>query len=163
MKKEILFGLIGSIALLILTGYYAGKYSGSLNSTSSNNSSSFSSTNSSTNSITNSGDSITLTASEIAKHASRSDCWIIVNGNVYGVAGYLNAHPGGAAIIIPYCGRDATLAYDTKGGRGIGHSGSANIDLSQLLIGPLSATVSPQKIQSIDNQVNNFIGGGEDD
>ena len=81
--------------------------------------------------------SVTLTASEVAKHATASDCWMIVSGLVYNLSGYASQHPGGS-IMIPYCGKDGTTAFQTQGGQG-SHSGTANNILSGFLLGPLNS------------------------
>lgn len=80
---------------------------------------------------------VKLTASEVAKHKTESDCYMILNGKVYDVTTYLPLHPGGASRIIHYCGKDGTQAFDTKGGEGQ-HSNRANNDLSSLYKGDLS-------------------------
>ncbi len=75
-----------------------------------------------------------ITDSEVAKHNTTSDCWIIIKNNAYDVTTYISAHPGGSEEIIKTCGTDATAAYATiKGGRG--HSPSADSDLTTLFIG----------------------------
>ncbi|KAH9944576.1 glyoxylate dehydrogenase [Amylocystis lapponica] len=53
-----------------------------------------------------------LTGPEVAKHASRESCWIIVHGKVYDVTEFLDEHPGGSRIILKYAGKDATEAYE---------------------------------------------------
>ncbi|KAF7312632.1 Glyoxylate dehydrogenase [Mycena indigotica] len=53
-----------------------------------------------------------LTGPEVAAHASRESCWIIVHGKVYDVTDFLDEHPGGSKIILKYAGKDATEAYD---------------------------------------------------
>ncbi|KAI0919045.1 hypothetical protein AcW1_003476 [Taiwanofungus camphoratus] len=53
-----------------------------------------------------------LTGPEVAAHASRESCWIIVHGKVYDVTDFLDEHPGGSKIILKYAGRDATEAYE---------------------------------------------------
>ena len=74
---------------------------------------------------------------ELSKHKSASDCWLAINGNVYNVTQYLDFHPGGADIILMFCGQDATKAYNTKGGRGGGHSSRADNQLAEYIIGAL--------------------------
>ncbi|KAK7064116.1 FMN-dependent dehydrogenase-domain-containing protein [Favolaschia claudopus] len=49
---------------------------------------------------------------QVALHDKSSDCWVIINNNVYDVTEFLNEHPGGSKIILKYAGRDATAAYE---------------------------------------------------
>ncbi|OCH96537.1 hypothetical protein OBBRIDRAFT_765365 [Obba rivulosa] len=49
---------------------------------------------------------------EIAKHHTRSSCWVVIKNKVYDVTEFLPEHPGGAQIILKYGGRDATAAYE---------------------------------------------------
>jgi len=77
-----------------------------------------------------------ISEAEVAKHNKPSDCWIIISSNVYDVGNYLELHPGGADVIIPYCGRDATQAFNTQGGRGR-HNSEATQELQKHLLGPL--------------------------
>jgi cytochrome b involved in lipid metabolism len=63
-----------------------------------------------------------LTWEEIRKHSTEADAWIVVRGNVYDVTKYLPQHPGGPQWILDWLGKDATEAYDTKGGMGQEHS-----------------------------------------
>lgn len=80
----------------------------------------------------------TVTAAELAGHSSESDCWVAVAGSVYDVTAYIPNHPGGPGTIIPYCGKDATTAFETKGGMG-SHSPRAQAMLSTMLVGTLAA------------------------
>ncbi|KAL2223395.1 putative mitochondrial cytochrome b2 [Thermoascus aurantiacus ATCC 26904] len=52
-----------------------------------------------------------LSAQQISEHRTPADCWIVVDGQVWDVTDFLKEHPGGAAIILKYAGRDATKAY----------------------------------------------------
>ena len=81
-----------------------------------------------------------LSASEVAKHSAVNDCWMIINGNVYDLSQYVG-HPGGYTY-VPYCGKDATQGYDTKGGRGRPHSSYSDYLLSSYLIGSLGQTIN---------------------
>jgi cytochrome b involved in lipid metabolism len=78
-----------------------------------------------------------ITAANVAKHNSYNDCWMIINNKIYNVTDYVAMHPGGIETIIPYCGKDATVAFDTKGGRG-SHSQNAQNLLTNYYVGNLS-------------------------
>ncbi|KAF4723579.1 hypothetical protein FOZ63_006648, partial [Perkinsus olseni] len=49
-----------------------------------------------------------LTVEEVAKHNSKKDCWVIVNGVVYNLTDWLPLHPGGETVILTYAGKDAS-------------------------------------------------------
>jgi L-lactate dehydrogenase (cytochrome) len=53
-----------------------------------------------------------LSGLEVAKHATRESCWVIISGKAYDVTSFLDEHPGGANIILQYAGKDATEEYD---------------------------------------------------
>ncbi len=79
-----------------------------------------------------------FTISEVSSHNTASNCWLVVNGNVYDVSKFLSQHPGGEAEIIPYCGKEATKAFDTQGrSGGRGHSTTAGQMLQDYKIGTL--------------------------
>jgi cytochrome b involved in lipid metabolism len=131
-KKELFVGITGAFFIFALSGYYILLYRASRGS--------FATPTFVTNTLqltTTLGEIPVLTQEMIAKHNSPSDCWIIIHNSVYRVTDFLSAHPGGANKIIPYCGGDATVAYNTKGGRGA-HSSSADQILSVLKIGNVS-------------------------
>lgn len=88
-----------------------------------------------------SSNSIVLSQEEIGRHNTENDCWIVINNDVYDVTNYMNTHPGGTGQIIPYCGKDATNAFDTQGGQG-SHSQQARIDLSTLILGKVGDTIN---------------------
>jgi cytochrome b involved in lipid metabolism len=80
--------------------------------------------------------------SEIKNHSKKSNCWIIINDNVYDVTNYIPIHPGGESAITPYCGaKDATEAFKTKGGSGNTHSSFAKSALATLKIGKICSNV----------------------
>jgi cytochrome b involved in lipid metabolism len=77
---------------------------------------------------------------EIALHNTKADCWLIINSKVYDVSGYLklSAHPGENGTITPYCGKEATQAFDTKDKTNPKpHSQSANNFLDNYYLGDL--------------------------
>lgn len=84
---------------------------------------------------------VSLTPAEIASHNSTADCWLVINSQVYNVTSYLNSHPGGVGAITPFCGGEATNAFNTKGGRGGGHSGTAASILANYRLGSLGSNV----------------------
>lgn len=53
-----------------------------------------------------------ITAAELARHNSRSDCWVAIHGKVYDVTSFLSEHPAGAAVILKQAGKDATAAFE---------------------------------------------------
>jgi cytochrome b involved in lipid metabolism len=76
-----------------------------------------------------------ITVAEVLKHSTVSDCWSVVNGNVYDLTSYVSTHAGGEAVIKAICGKDGTKAFSGQ------HAGASkpNADLSSLLVGPLSS------------------------
>src|SRR5215469_12381145 len=76
------------------------------------------------------------TLADVAKHNTPTDCWIILNTNeVYNVTAFLSIHPAGPSPITPYCGADATTAFNN-----VGHSSSAVAMEATYLVGNLVAT-----------------------
>lgn len=49
-----------------------------------------------------------FTLEEVAKHNTKSDCYIIIDNNVYDMSDF--KHPGGP-IIFNYAGKDATVIF----------------------------------------------------
>jgi cytochrome b involved in lipid metabolism len=86
--------------------------------------------------------STTLTLTEISKHNSASDCWIIINNKVLKITPFLSLHPGGASTITQYCGKDATAAFNSIK-NGSGHSNRAVTMFADFLIGLVGQSVSP--------------------
>ena len=58
----------------------------------------------------------TYTATEVAKHNTGTDCWSVVNKNVYDLTSYVSPHPGGSAVIKAICGKDGTAAFSGQHG-----------------------------------------------
>jgi cytochrome b involved in lipid metabolism len=88
--------------------------------------------------------SVTLTVEEVQKHNQHNDCWLIINDAVYDVTNYAQFHPGGDQRIYNFCGQDATIAFQTQGGRG-SHSQRAIDQLKQLYLGKIGETVNLSK------------------
>lgn len=97
-----------------------------------------------------------LTMEEVSKHNSATDCWMVIYGSVLNLTAF-SSHPGGSAY-VPFCGTEASQAFDTKGGGGNSHSSSATAGLDFYTIGQLG---EPQN--RTVNGSNVSIPGGDDD
>merc|ERR1719326_626755 len=49
---------------------------------------------------------------EVAKHTTKTDCWVVVAGQVLNVTKFLSEHPGGELAIITFGGKDATEEFN---------------------------------------------------
>jgi hypothetical protein len=84
------------------------------------------------------------TLAQVAAHNKATDCWIILNKTeVYNVTTFLSIHPAGAGPITPYCGADATTAFNN-----VAHSAAAVAEEATYLVGNLvastiSVTIAP--------------------
>ncbi|WP_434667559.1 cytochrome b5-like heme/steroid binding domain-containing protein [Paraburkholderia sp. A3BS-1L] len=74
------------------------------------------------------------TLAEVARHNKINDCWMAIDGTVYDLTAYLPQHPSNPAVILRWCGKEATEAYHTKT-RGRPHSAYANEMLLKYRIG----------------------------
>lgn len=84
-----------------------------------------------------------ITATEVAMHNTKEDCWTIINSNVYDLTSFVSNHVGGDEILRA-CGEDATTLFTTRTtedgatvGSGTPHSQSAESQLKSLIIGRL--------------------------
>lgn len=98
---------------------------------------------------------IILDTVEIAKHNLATDCWVIVRGKIYNVTSFASLHSGGDAAIVYNCGKDGTVAYDTKGGNGQHKAGDINI-LANYYMGDLGQSVNLQTVQQNMQNINNI-------
>ncbi|KAI1279818.1 inositolphosphorylceramide-B C-26 hydroxylase [Xylaria sp. FL0933] len=48
----------------------------------------------------------TLTQAEVESHNSAKSCYVTIGTNVYDVTDFLDAHPGGADLVLEYAGKD---------------------------------------------------------
>ncbi len=86
---------------------------------------------------------IVLNTPEIGKHNSVSDCWMVIDGKVYNLTGYLGLHPGGAVSMLPYCGKDGSQGFATKDqGKSQAHSSNATSLLASYYLGNLNQKIS---------------------
>lgn len=79
-------------------------------------------------------DQTAYTLEQVAEHASKEDCWIIISDKVYDVTEFIAKHPGGAEVLANQCGKESTQAFQTQGGEG-SHSGDARGMLAGLQVG----------------------------
>ncbi len=110
----------------------------SLSTTSTDTSPASNSSSQANNTPSSSQASAGYTMAEIAKHSLENNCWLLINNKVYDVTKFIPDHPGGVSQIIPYCGKEASKAFDTQGGRGRSHSPTADEMLKDYYIGNLS-------------------------
>lgn len=57
--------------------------------------------------------------SEVARHDSPGDLWVVVNGRVLDLTAYAAAHPGGSAVLHAWAGRDASALFNAIHSPGI--------------------------------------------
>lgn len=86
----------------------------------------------------------TFTMDEVATHNTPSDCWTVINGNVYELTDFISRHDGGNAI-EQACGIDGSSLFNEREtsdgemvGSGTPHSSSAEAQLERLKIGILA-------------------------
>jgi cytochrome b involved in lipid metabolism len=82
----------------------------------------------------------TFASGEVAKHRSRDDAWVIVDGHVIDVTRFLHEHPGGEDILLDVSGRDASREFAE-----VGHSADARARLLELSVG----TVRPDSEEEL--------------
>lgn len=49
--------------------------------------------------------------SEVQRHTGGESVWIVIDGDVYDVTGWLAEHPGGAERLLAWAGKDASAAF----------------------------------------------------
>lgn len=114
------------------------------------------------NSSNKPNEEVLLDSKEIAKHNNAGDCWLLINNKVYNATSYIYSHPGGSEMIISYCGKEATQAYDTKN-IGRPHSASADSILANYYIGDFNQIVNKQKDINPTNSITPPAKNNDDD
>ncbi len=79
-----------------------------------------------------------FTLTEIARHATGKDCWMAIRGQVYDFTAYVPQHPADSSVFVPWCGKEASEAYETKA-KGRPHSPYADQLMTRYRIGVLAA------------------------
>lgn len=77
-----------------------------------------------------------ISAEELARHSSAEDCWLAVSGGVYDVSAYVPSHPAPRRVLVDWCGKEATRAFETKG-YGRPHRAEARALLERYRLGKL--------------------------
>jgi len=74
------------------------------------------------------------TMAQVKTNKSAAKCWSVINGNVYDLTAWINAHPGGEGSIISLCGTDGTQDFLAM------HRGQSKPEsrLASYLLGPLT-------------------------
>ncbi len=146
-RTELTLGILGVLLSILLLWYYWAAFD-RRDAQLSN----LTSARSSGNAQNTNGEPVTLDMATIAQHQIHGDCWLLIEGTVYDVTPYLQVHPGGVDIVVPYCGKDATTAFLTKDGRGT-HSFDAMQDLKLFAIGALGSTTTTATLQQLQTNI----------
>ncbi|MBE0487517.1 MAG: cytochrome b5 domain-containing protein [Halomonas sp.] len=77
-----------------------------------------------------------ITLGELAEHDAAESCWKAIHGRVYDITDYVSNHPTDPAVILEWCGREATEGWDNKR-PGVPHSARAEGMLEAYLVGRL--------------------------
>ncbi|MDR5906554.1 cytochrome b5-like heme/steroid binding domain-containing protein [Franzmannia qiaohouensis] len=77
-----------------------------------------------------------ITLDELAEHASAESCWKAIHGGVYDITDYVPDHPTEEEVILEWCGRESSEAWDNKS-PGRPHSPGAERQLENYRIGRL--------------------------
>lgn len=78
----------------------------------------------------NEGEVRTYNYSEISRHSSPDDLWMILHGKVYDITSVMDSHPGGPEVLLEAAGSDSSIAFDE-----VGHSQDSLEMLKPLLVG----------------------------
>lgn len=77
------------------------------------------------------------TMEEISRHASREDCWLLIEGSVYDVTPFVPMHKGKDAILMG-CGKDATELFNNRPNGSGAHSSMARSIMKKFAIGKVN-------------------------
>ena len=97
------------------------------------------------------------TLADVAKHNTPADCWMILNNTeVYNVTAFLSLHPAGPGPMTPFCGANATTAFNN-----VGHSTravglEATYLIGNLVSSAISVTILPTTASLTTGQQQTF-------
>ena len=83
------------------------------------------------------------TLEEVAKHTTKSDCWVVVNGQVLDVTSFLPDHPGGELAILTFAGRDASAEFNMIHPANVVEKYAPKSIIGKLYVGAPSAAAAP--------------------
>ncbi|KAK3314759.1 hypothetical protein B0H66DRAFT_321355 [Apodospora peruviana] len=92
----------------------------------------------------------TFTLAEVESHKSSKSCFITLGRNVYDVTDFLDAHPGGADLVLEYAGKDVADILKDEGSHT--HSEAAYEVLDDSLVGFLASANGAAKVGGADSQ-----------
>ena len=92
------------------------------------------------------GSTPALTPSEVAKHNTKEDCWVIIENHVYNVTDFLEDHPGGKRAILMYAGKDATKEFKMLHNKSILKKYGGDLYLGPLVGGRVGKIVECSKL-----------------
>ena len=75
-------------------------------------------------------EAVNYTKADVAAHNTATNCWMILNGNVYNLTTFINSHSGGS-FISSECGKDGSALFNGR------HSASYLNLLNSYFLGPL--------------------------
>ena len=79
-------------------------------------------------------ESRSFTRSEVAKHNTREDLWVIVDDTVYDMTAFLRRHPGGDAP-LRYAGADASAVFGRVHETGVLEKFGTKLVVGKLAVG----------------------------
>ncbi|KAG2663542.1 hypothetical protein I3843_16G037200 [Carya illinoinensis] len=77
-----------------------------------------------------------FTLSQVERHRSKKDCWLVINGRVLNVTKFLKEHPGGEEVLMESAGKDASKEFED-----VGHSKGAQSLLRKYQVGVLQGHI----------------------
>merc|ERR1712066_811107 len=97
-----------------------------------------------------------ITAEELAKHKTESDCWVALHGLVLKLPeDFLNEHPGGPDVVTALAGKDVSQDYED-----IAHSDSARDWASKYIVGHTEGASEEVKTATTVPSAKMVVGDG---
>ncbi|KAI0205702.1 inositolphosphorylceramide-B C-26 hydroxylase [Astrocystis sublimbata] len=87
----------------------------------------------------------TLTQAEVESHNSTKSCYVTIGSKVYDVTDFLDAHPGGADLVLDYAGKDVGAILKDEDSHA--HSEAAYEVLDDALVGFVAIDKRPNNTQ----------------